>query len=162
MNNKLLLLPLAALCLASCQSANREAEVKAIAALEETAFQGWPARSASQVAAIYAPDARIQFANLPPMKGADMEGLVKEMFADPNLSAKFANSRIEVSNSGDLGYVEGTYEFITTDRKTSQPVREKGRYLTVFAKQPGGPWKAISDMSTPDGPPTPAQLQPGK
>jgi len=125
--------------------------------LEETAFQAWPARNAAQVAAIYAPNARTQFANLPPMKGSDMEGLVKEMFADPNLSARFAHHRIEVSNSGDLGYVEGTYEFITTDRKTNQPAREKGRYLTIFAKQSGGTSKAISDISAPDVPPTPVE-----
>jgi len=137
---------------------DREADAKAIMSVQEGAMKGWEARNAEQIAGMYAPNAEIFFPNMPTLKGSDMGAAVKDMLPDPNLSFKSANVKVEASRSGDIGYTQGTYEMITTDQKTKKPIRENGRYLTVFAKQADGVWKAVSDMNTPDGPATPVTV----
>jgi uncharacterized protein (TIGR02246 family) len=137
----------------------READAAAIAAVEEMAAKGWDAHNVEQVAAIYAPDASLLIPNVPTIKGSDVAVSMKEMFADPNLSLKFARNKTEVAKSGDIGYTMGTYVLNVTDAKTKKVVVEKGRYLTVFAKQADGSWKAIQDMNTPDGPAMPVDAK---
>ena len=134
---------------------NREADAQAIVAVEETAAKGWDAKNGDQIASIYAPDASLLIPNMPTVKGADVKGMMKEMLADPNLSLKFVNGKTEVAKSGDIGYTQGTYAMTSSDPKTKKAMLEKGRYLTVFAKQADGSWKAVSDMNTPDGPAVP-------
>jgi uncharacterized protein (TIGR02246 family) len=133
----------------------READAKAILAVEEVAMKGWAARDASQIASIYAPDATLMVPNAPTVRGPEIADAMKGMFADPNLSITFVNTKAEVARSGDLGYTVGTYAMTASDPKTKMPMAEKGRYVTVFAKQADGSWKAVSDINTPDGPTTP-------
>jgi len=37
-----------------------------------------------------------------------------------------------------------------TDPKTKQPITDKGKYLTVYMKQPDGSWKAVADTFNSD------------
>jgi hypothetical protein len=54
------------------------------------------------------------------------------------------------SKSDDMAYLQGTYTM--TDPKTKKPMTDKGKYLTVFTKQPDGSWKAIADAFNSDPP----------
>ena len=49
-----------------------------------------------------------------------------------------------------MAYLQGTYTM--TDPKTKKPMADKGKYLTVFTKQPDGSWKAIADAFNSDPP----------
>jgi periplasmic protein TonB len=57
---------------------------------------------------------------------------------------------VELSKSGDLGYVRGSYDASYTAAGTH--VREHGKYLTVWKKQLDGTWKVAVDMYNPDAP----------
>jgi len=72
------------------------------------------------------------------------------IFADPNFSMSFQNTRAVASKGGDLVYTMGTYAMTVTDPKTKKPVTDKGKYLTVYQKQADGSWKAVADTYNSD------------
>jgi ketosteroid isomerase-like protein len=91
--------------------------------------------------------------NSPTMTGKDaLAKGMKEGLADPNWSLALQPVQVVVSKGGDLGYTRGTYVLTATDPATKKAVREKGRFATIFRKQPDGSWKAIEDINNP-GPP---------
>jgi ketosteroid isomerase-like protein len=48
--------------------------------------------------------------------------------------------------SGDLAVERGGFEW-TLVPKTGKPVQDKGKYLTVWQKQPDGSWKIVRDIN---------------
>ena len=50
-----------------------------------------------------------------------------------------------ISESGDLGWTSGTYEFRSVD-KEGKPTVEHGKYTSIWKKQPDGSWKVVLDM----------------
>jgi ketosteroid isomerase-like protein len=56
---------------------------------------------------------------------------------------------VEVSQSGDLAYIVGSYEDSFKDAK-GQPVTDRGKTLEVFKKQTDGSWKVVADMYSSD------------
>ena len=50
----------------------------------------------------------------------------------------------EVSASGDMGYTWGHFEGHSKDAN-GNPVVTKGRYMTIWRKQPNGDWKVVLD-----------------
>jgi len=57
----------------------------------------------------------------------------------------------QMSPSGDMGFTWGHYEGHSKDH-AGNPVVQKGRYMTVWKKQPDGAWKVELDSSN-TGPP---------
>jgi len=55
--------------------------------------------------------------------------------------------KAEVSESGDLGWTWGRYEFRS---RTDSSLIEKGTYLDVWRKQDDGSWKVLVDMGNED------------
>ena len=53
-------------------------------------------------------------------------------------------TKVEVAESGDLGYSQGTYE-----QKNDQTI-SKGKYVVVWKKDPAGGWKAVSEIANSD------------
>ena len=58
----------------------------------------------------------------------------------------------DLAYSGELGYTWGTYEFRTQDAEGT-PATRHGKYVTVWKKQPGGPWKFVADIGNASPPP---------
>jgi quercetin dioxygenase-like cupin family protein len=75
--------------------------------------------------------------------GAIREGTAK-MVSSPGFSLQFAPSKAEVSESGDVGYTTGTYQ------ATMNGAPEKGKYVTIWKKQPDGNWKVKEDIFNAD------------
>jgi ketosteroid isomerase-like protein len=50
-----------------------------------------------------------------------------------------------ISQSADLGWTSGTYEFRSVD-KEGKPTVEQGKYTSIWKKQPDGSWKVVLDM----------------
>jgi uncharacterized protein (TIGR02246 family) len=73
-------------------------------------------------------------------------------FADPNFALTFQSTRTVASKGGDLVYSQGTYSMTMTDPKTKKPMTDKGKFLTVYAKQADGSWKAVADTFNSDSP----------
>jgi len=92
--------------------------------------------------------------NAPIINGKDaIRAALKPMLADPNFSLTFQATRAESSDSGDFVYTQGTYTQTMTDPKDSKKIiTDRGKYLTVFRKQPDGTWKAVADMTNTDLP----------
>jgi ketosteroid isomerase-like protein len=51
-----------------------------------------------------------------------------------------------MSASGDMGFTWGHYEGDSKDA-LGNPLKETGRYMTVWKKQPDGAWKVVLDAS---------------
>jgi ketosteroid isomerase-like protein len=51
----------------------------------------------------------------------------------------------DISQSGDLGYTYGTFEFKGADNKS-----EHGSYVRVWKKDTGGKWRVVIDILSPD------------
>jgi len=74
----------------------------------------------------------------------------------PGLSLKWQPTKVEVSKSGDLGYLYGTYSLAANDDK-GKPITDVGKILEIWKKQPDGSWKCIVDTWNSDMPlPQPA------
>jgi ketosteroid isomerase-like protein len=58
-------------------------------------------------------------------------------------------TKVEVAQSGDLGYSQGTYEEKSTDSK-GNTVANHGKYVVIWKKQPDGAWKAVSEIANAD------------
>jgi uncharacterized protein (TIGR02246 family) len=83
---------------------------------------------------------------------AAVKAAMTPVMADPNFSLTFQSTRSVASKGGDMVYSQGTYVMTMTDPKTKKPMTDKGKYLTVYMKQPDGSWKAIADTFNSDSP----------
>ena len=81
---------------------------------------------------------------------AAIKAAMAHMLADPNFSLSIQSNRAVASKGGDMVYTEGTYTMTTTNPKTKKPITDKGKFLTVYAKQADGSWKAIADTFNSD------------
>jgi uncharacterized protein (TIGR02246 family) len=76
----------------------------------------------------------------------------QHMLGIPVLSLTWQITRVEVSQSGDLAYVQSTYEASFENPQGGKPAIEKGKAVTVWNKQ-GDTWRAVADISNTDAPP---------
>jgi uncharacterized protein (TIGR02246 family) len=137
---------------------NREAEAKALHDLEDTWNKEGEARDLEKMVGHYTDDATLMAPGMPAAKGKEaIRKMLKEMLADPALSLKFNAARVEVAKSGDVGFTQGSYTMDMTDPVTKKVIHDKGSYVTGYMKQADGVWKAVSDISTSEIPPTPAK-----
>jgi uncharacterized protein (TIGR02246 family) len=83
---------------------------------------------------------------------AAIKAAMTPYFADPNFALNFQSTRVMASKGGDMVYVQGTYTMTVTNPKTKKPVTDKGKYLTIYAKQADGSWKAVADTFNSDSP----------
>ena len=83
---------------------------------------------------------------------AAIKAAMAPYLADPNFSLTFQSTRAMASKGGDMVYSQGTYTMTMTDPKTKKPMTDKGKYLTIYTKQPDGSWKAIADTFNSDSP----------
>ena len=51
----------------------------------------------------------------------------------------------DISESGDLGYTYGDYQFQSED-KDGKPFTDYGKYTSIWKKQRDGSWKVVLDM----------------
>ena len=135
---------------------SREANARVLRDGEVAAFvKDWGGKDADRIAAHYTDDGTVMFPNAPTMTGRDAIGKgMKDVLADPNWSLALQPVQVEVSRSGDLGYVRGTYLLTASDLASKKAVREKGRFVTIFRKQTDGSWKAVEDINNAEAPAT--------
>lgn len=154
---KTALLPaLVVVVLTGCSSAppadNRAAALKQVKAADDGVIAAFAKRDAAQMAAAYAADAALMINNSKLMKGDEVQAALKALATDPNFSMSLDTQKVEAAKSGELGYTRGAYVLTVTDPTTKKVVKEVGKFLTVYAKQPNGSWKIVDDAATPDEP----------
>ncbi len=62
----------------------------------------------------------------------------------PGASLNWQPTKVEVSESHDLGYIAGTYEYTATNAAGKKIVVDRGKYLTVMRKIDDGTWKCAA------------------
>jgi ketosteroid isomerase-like protein len=73
----------------------------------------------------------------------------------PGFSIGWVPEGAVVAQSGDLGYTFGSNEIGVNDAKGIR-VTTKGKYVTIWRKQPDGSWKVVVDTGNSDAPPAPS------
>jgi uncharacterized protein (TIGR02246 family) len=131
----------------------RVADVQAAKDLEAAAIKNANAKDVEKWAGFFAEDASGLFPGAGILNGrAAIKAAIASLCADPNFSLSLQSTRAMASKGGDMAYLQGTYIMTMTDPKTKKPMMDKGKYLTVFTKQPDGSWKAIVDTFNSDSP----------
>ncbi len=153
--NRFVLLAAAAAALAvTGWSQTRAADVKAIKDNETQWNQDFAAKNVDKLVSHYADNAVLMTTGMAASNGKDaIRKTVAEMVSDPALSLKFHALRVEVSKSGDMGFTQGSYTLTMTDPASKQVIHDHGSYVTTYAKQPDGSWKAVADIATSEVPP---------
>jgi uncharacterized protein (TIGR02246 family) len=89
----------------------------------------------------------------PPVRGREAaKNIYRAFAADPASSLTFSPSLIEVSKSGDLAYVVGSYSSVKTVPQTQKTAEERGSYVSIYQKQTDGTWKDVADIGAPELP----------
>jgi uncharacterized protein (TIGR02246 family) len=136
----------------------READAKAIRAVEATWVQAFATKDVEKIAAVYTDDASVFITDSPVINGiAAIKAALKPMVEDKNFSITFTSTKVEVARSGDLAYSQGAYTMTMSAPKTKKVLTEKGKFVTVFKKQADGSWKAVADIFNADAPAAPAK-----
>jgi len=148
------------LALTGCSSAppdTHDADVKAIQATESAWAKDASTKDLEKFVAYYADEASVLLPNAPIFSGKDaIRGGLKPVLSDPNFAVNWSSVKTDVAKSGELGYSQGTYTMTSSDPKTNAAMTEKGKYLTVYRKQPDGNWRAVEDTFMADAPAVPA------
>jgi uncharacterized protein (TIGR02246 family) len=140
---------------AGCNRADdTRADARAIGDIEKQWNQDFGTKSADKLADYYADDAVLMAPGMAPSVGREsIRAALKEMVADPALALKFTAAKIDVSQSGDLGYTRGAYVMTITDPPTKKVVSDHGSYVTIYRKDADGKWKAVADIASSEAQP---------
>jgi len=129
----------------------RAADVQAVKDVEAAWVKAAASKDAGQWASFFTEDGSGLYPGAGILNGkAAVKAAMAPYFADPNFSLTFQSTRAMAARSGDMVYSQGTYTMTMTNPKTKKPMTDKGKYLTVYVKQPDGSWKAIADTFNSD------------
>jgi uncharacterized protein (TIGR02246 family) len=124
----------------------RKADEAAIRAASADWNKAAQAKDFEKAASYYSEDAVDLVDKGALVKGKNSIRMVwKDLLAPTAPAVSFATTFVEVARSGDIAYEYGTTELTTTNKK-GKPTVEKGKYATVWKKQPDGSWKAVVDI----------------
>ncbi len=131
----------------------RAADVKAVKDIEAAWVKDANSKDPAKWASYFTEDGSGLYPGLATLNGkAAIQAAMAPYFSDPNFALTFESTRSMASKSGDMVYSQGTYSMTMTDPKTKKPMTDKGKFLTVYTKQPDGSWKAVADTFNSDSP----------
>ena len=78
------------------------------------------------------------------------------ILTDPLVSLTWSPDKVEISDSGDLGYTYGKYLW-TGKGSDGKLAHRNGKYVTIWRKDPDGQWRVVVDLGTPSDPPPPSK-----
>ncbi|MCI0404016.1 MAG: DUF4440 domain-containing protein [Acidobacteria bacterium] len=150
---KLFVISAALLLLAGCGAqVDLEAERAALRAADQAWSQAPP--DLDLFMSFFAEDAVAAIPDAEPAQGKKAIRLLwSGLFHTPGFSLKWASIKVEVAESGTLGYTVGAFQLTLQDSGGTTHSRT-GKYQTVWRKQPDGQWKAVADLAALDSPPS--------
>jgi ketosteroid isomerase-like protein len=151
----LVVLPIAIVCNFPPTTKGAGADEKAVRDADAEWSKVAGAKDLDKTVSYYADDAVI----MPPNEAAvtTKEGIrnLWKGFLDSLQDISWRTTRVEVSKSGDMAVLLGTYEMTMKDGS-----KDKGKYCEVWEKKAGGKWKVGTDMFSSDLPAQPAATSP--
>ena len=131
----------------------RAADVQAVKDLETSWVKDANSKDADKWAGYFAEDGSALYPGAATLNGkAAIKAAMAPYFTDPNFALTFQSTRTVASKGGDMVYSQGAYSMTMTDPKTKKPMTDKGKFVTVYAKQADGSWKAVADTFNSDSP----------
>jgi ketosteroid isomerase-like protein len=86
----------------------------------------------------------------PVIKGRKgLTGRWARLLNDPAMSITWKPLQAVISDSGDMGYTVGSYEVAKTSGRNTT-LAGRGKYITIWKKQPDGAWRVIFDSGVKD------------
>jgi ketosteroid isomerase-like protein len=148
---------LSALLVAACGEAPRAGpaagDVATLRAADSLLQLALTARDADRAAAFYAEDAVLLPVAEPIVEGRTaIRDEWRHLFAIPGYSAAAGLVAAVTSADGTLGYTRGTYAspMLAPD---GQEVVERGKWVSVWRRDPEGRWRIVVDIYNTDAPP---------
>lgn len=127
-------------------------DVKAILEVERRAREAAEAKDLERYVSFYADDASLFWPGAPMVTGrAAIREFMRAFLSIPAFSLSFETAKVDVSRAGDLAYSYGTNKVTLVD-PIGNRMKDRGKYLTVYRKQPDGTWKVMADMGNSDLP----------
>jgi uncharacterized protein (TIGR02246 family) len=134
---------LTSLALSACQpkptktapltDADRKAITEGVVRLDKAVLSGDPRGAA----ALYTEDAILAPPNTPEVRG---HAAIQKFFEGfPRMSA-FKEKVVEVEGHGDLAYAWATFDVVAHPPGAKAPVKDTGKVLAIWRKQPDGSW----------------------
>lgn len=128
------------------QKVDVEAERAALRNADEAWSKVAGAKDVDGFVAAFAENGSILPPNSPILTGSEaIRQWMSKMMANPGFSISWQPTTVDVSTAGDLGYTIGTYELKIHDA-AGNPVTDRGKYVTVWEKEPDGKWKVVADI----------------
>jgi uncharacterized protein (TIGR02246 family) len=110
------------------------------------------AKDLDKTVSFYSDDATVLAPNNAMLTTRDgIRKLWKDLFATPGVAVSWKVTKVEMSKSGDMAYIAGTYEMAMNDA-SGKPASDHGKYLEVWEKQADGKWKCGADAFNTDLP----------
>lgn len=128
------------------------AEEAAIQAADAEWLKAFEAKNVGWMVSFYAEDASVFPPNAPIVTGREaIRRMWTGLVANPGFALSWKTTKVEVAQSGDLAWVQETYEFSfqNLDGKLQE---DRGKAVVVWKKQADGPWKAVADIFNSDLP----------
>jgi len=96
----------------------------------------------------YAADATSYPPGTPELTGTDaIRKMFSQVFSAPGFALSWTPSKAEVGARADIGWTAGTYDMVMGG------VKDSGKYVTLWEKQPEGTWKVTADIFNSNLPP---------
>ena len=150
--NSLVFVALALCVLAACEAQQKvdlEAEVESLLALDIA----WSEAELEEQITYLADDAMYLPEGMPQVTGRDaIAEIWREEAQLPGFSIKWKPDGAVVSASGDFGYTFGPNK-TTLNNATGAITTSKGKYVTIWQKQPDQSWKVVVDIWNSDAAP---------
>jgi ketosteroid isomerase-like protein len=132
---------------------SHEADIKALREAEIAEEQAWSSKDIEKALSFNADSITYMSPNMPVIIGKEnLRAYMKPVVADPAFTCQYQIANVDVSQSGDLGFTQGTYTCTMTDPKSGKLTSDRGKWLTVRKKQPEGSWKIVQDIFNSDLP----------
>jgi len=148
----LVILSLTLACQQQTSPDTRATDESALKNLDSEWSKAAGAKDVDKTVSYYADDTIMMPPNSPIATGKEpIRAIWKGMLWAPGFSGGWKSTKVEVSRSGDLGYVVGTYELSENDT-TGKPTTDRGKYVEVWKKQADGNWKCVADIFNTDLP----------
>jgi uncharacterized protein (TIGR02246 family) len=130
----------------------RAANEQAIRNLDAQWAKTAATRDLEATVAYYSDDAVLLAPNEPIAVGKPAIRAAWVALLSPNtVSLSWQPTMVDVSKSGDLAYLTGTYSMTVKDAH-GKSVPDRGKLIEIFKKQADGSWKTVADMFNSDLP----------
>src|SRR5437764_2007719 len=129
-----------------CLAADTQSE-QAVRDADEQWSNAAVAKDLDKTVSFYADDAMILPPNQPMVTSKTGIRNLWKGFFDSLMDISWKTTRVEMSKSGDMGCLIGTYAMTMKDG-----TKDTGKYCEVWKKQADGKWKVTADMFSSDLP----------